>query len=594
MTLLNASALYLASAAGLILLLHFLRARERRCEVSALFLWEGLRGDPQSRAARLWQKLDLLLILQLSALLSLVFALAQPAKFVSVASLSQLAVVIDGSASMRTSTGDGNTRYDWAIEEAMRILDRYPSTPTAVVQLSSRPQILSFPEASDVETKAAIHRSAPSFYGDGTLEDLNAILSGLGGIPSYERILLLTDHPFPGIPPSMETVLVSGGTNRAITAFTVREQATEGGTTAFVEVCNYTDEYEDARIRISDGTHQTSLSILLMPEGTEQYVVPFPSSRGTLFTATLDPGDDFEVDDVRYCALSRPLDLRVRWIGALNRYLLAALESVTSVTLVEEGEPSDLTIAYGEPLPSPTPGNVLLIHAGMDGYVALGEEIDASGAVEELDPSSPLLAGIEGKNLRIQTLPVVEFEVTPDVLLRVDHTPLLAVWSEKLRTITLLAADLMRTNLPILVDFPLFMRNYLSGLMRMPAELTYEWSHTGDSIELGDRGSIQELRGPDGVPVGLPENASTFRPDQPGHYLLVTTHGAYPVAVNVPSTESTLRDPDSAEALLTDSDRTTLALVPLWPYLAGIAMIFLLAEGLRFAGRGWRFGRERQ
>ena len=116
MTLLNPAAFYILFASLLILVLHFLRSRERQREVSALFLWEVLPGDPQSRAAQIRQQVDPLLLLQLAIFLVLVTALAQPAWRMRTASLSGLAIVLDGSASMRTATEDGSTRYEHAMD----------------------------------------------------------------------------------------------------------------------------------------------------------------------------------------------------------------------------------------------------------------------------------------------------------------------------------------------------------------------------------------------------------------------------------------------------------------------------------------------
>ena len=134
MSLLNPSALYLLALIGPIVLLHLLRARECKREVSALFLWEGLRGDSPSRAARIRRRIDPLLMLQLLALCALVAALARPAWESTTIRASSLAIVLDGSASMRTRTEDGGTRYQRATEEALALLDAIPSTSTAVVQ----------------------------------------------------------------------------------------------------------------------------------------------------------------------------------------------------------------------------------------------------------------------------------------------------------------------------------------------------------------------------------------------------------------------------------------------------------------------------
>ncbi|MCK5246882.1 BatA domain-containing protein, partial [Candidatus Bipolaricaulota bacterium] len=100
----NPAAFYLLLGTLLILLLHFLRSRERRRDVSTLFLWEGLPGDPQSRAAQFRQHIDPLLLLQLAALLALTLALTQPLLPISQQSVPGLAIVIDASASMRTQT----------------------------------------------------------------------------------------------------------------------------------------------------------------------------------------------------------------------------------------------------------------------------------------------------------------------------------------------------------------------------------------------------------------------------------------------------------------------------------------------------------
>ena len=52
-----------------VLILHFLRRREREYPVSALFLWEGIRPDRPHFLERLRRRFDLLLLLQVFAVL---------------------------------------------------------------------------------------------------------------------------------------------------------------------------------------------------------------------------------------------------------------------------------------------------------------------------------------------------------------------------------------------------------------------------------------------------------------------------------------------------------------------------------------------
>jgi len=186
MTFLNPAAFYLLLASLLLLALHFLRARERQRDVSALFLWEGLPGDPQSRAAQIRQQVDPLLLLQLAILLALVTALAQPTWRIRTASLSGLAIVLDGSASMQTATEDGSTRYEHAVNVARSLLDQFPSTTTAAIQLSSRPTILARPGLEHTDLHDAILHSEPTWYGDGTAAALLSLLGSIGGTSRFQ------------------------------------------------------------------------------------------------------------------------------------------------------------------------------------------------------------------------------------------------------------------------------------------------------------------------------------------------------------------------------------------------------------------------
>lgn len=599
MTILNPSAFLLASLAGLVVLFHFLRARERSREVSALFLWEDLRGEPQSRAAQLRQRIDILLLLQLLALFAIVVALARPVLPVTVARLSDLVIVIDGSASMQTTVADRSTRYDEAVASAVSILDQYPSTATTVIQLSAQPRVLASPATPQLTARQALQASAPTTLADGTAGGLTAALSGLPGWSSAERIILFTDHALPDAPAGVETRLIGGGENRAITAFTVRENVGSPGATAFVAIDNMTDDYQDVRIRISDGVNQTSLSVLLVPNGVEEYIVPFPSSRGTQFTAHLDPADDLPIDDVRYFALERALDLRVHWVGPENRYLLAALESAAPVVLVEGGEPADLTVAYDDELPFETEGNILLVHSRMPGYVLLGPDPEppaageALAAVTALDDSATLLTGIDAGSFRVRVLPEPRFDELGLDLLAVGDTPLLTVWQESDRLIAFLAPDLMETNLPIVVDFPLLVRNLVGTLIRIPAEATYRWTHTGEPVHLsvGGRRAVEVLD-PFGRSIEVSDGVETFRPEHPGHYTLVTDRERFPVAVNIPPGESA---PPAEEPPATETrqvEHAAMTLLPLWPYAAALAVLLLLIEALFYGETRWPIRRK--
>jgi len=585
--LLRPSALGLLAFALLILILHLLRSRERRREVSALFLWEGIRGDPRSTAARIRQRIDLLLLLQLAALFALAVALAEPAWRRQVANLGGLVVVIDGSASMRGETPEGGVRYREALDRAIDLIVHQPARRTGVIQLSTRPAVLAAPGATSGEILDRLRRSEPTWYGDGSPDDLASILQSFGGGAAFDRIVLFTDRAWDDLPAEVEVESVSTGPNRAITRFSVREHPVEPGAVALVEIRNDFEDLQSVRVRIRDESTETALSLLLAPHETERVVIPFPGSRGTRFTATLEPADAFAADDVRYFALERPIELRVRWIGEPNRYLLAALRAVTPVLLVENDP--DLTVVYSASAPAGSRGDLLLVHSDAPGIVRLGDERPATDPVTATTPGHRLLQGVDPSALRVREITELTEERPGTVILAAAGSPLLVEYPGPDRTVLLFTADLMRTNLPVTVDFPILIANWIGQLVRLPALEAHRWTHVGDPVTLAGRGVPLSFVGPDRDRSALPDDIVSVRFSEPGHYTLETDRGTFPIAVNVPTSESFVDDRPT-DARRVAAAETVESLIDLRPIAAGAAIGLLLVEALAH----WRRPRRRK
>jgi len=581
MILRNPSALYLLLGGLLILLLHFLRSRERRREVSALFLWEGLPGDAQSKAARLRQHIDPLLFLQLGILIALSFALIQPLLRIPQNSVSGLAIVIDASASMHTQTSANTSRYQQAIDEAITTLDRFPAKKTTIIQFSEHPQLLA--RSDDSADLAAILRdSTPTWYRDGTREGLLTMFGCVGGVGQFDRIVVLSDQPIAGLPPQAEMLLFNEGDNLGITAFSVRENTSGSGVSAFVELLNATDGYVDTQIRISDGENQATLTLMLQPNETNQYVIPFPNSRGSVFTATLDHSDSLDADSVRHFALDRPIDARVLWIGDRNRYLAAALMASVPVTDVQDLSTPDLVVVNRAQVPAIEQGVVLLIQSGMEGVLTLGDLQDVNDIIVR-SPDHPLLQAVDIEDFRIPQIAEAQFEIPVEILLEANGLPVLAEYRDSNRRLIFLLADLMTTNLPITVDFPILVRNLAHELVRIPAELAFQSPEVGDFIPLQGRGTVQSLTDQQGQDVAYSEALLTFSPQRPGVYTLRTDRGAFAITVNTPASETVLKTSSQLIAVATEMEQSE-RLYPLWPVLLALAILLLLIEILHYLG----------
>ncbi len=563
----------------LIVLLHLLRARAQPHLVSAVRLWEGLPTDPHTRAARLLRRFDLLLWLQLAALLALVAALAQPMWETTVRSAAGLAVVIDGSASMRSVDENGRSRYERAVDRATSIIDRHPAAQLAVVQLSARPRILAGPDLPRPDAVGRLAGSEPTWYADGTAATLDVLLASLEAQGPLDRVVWLSDHSLPDAPAGMETEMVGGTGNLAVTGFSVRQNPSGRGVTALVTVINGDEVPHDAVVRIDDRRDQTTLSLLLPPGAEQRFVIPFPNSTGSLFTAILEPSDGFPADNRRYFSLERSIDLRVRWIGSDNRYLLAALRSVAPVLLVDSGEDADLTVVYAGVVPPSIAGTVLVVHGEIPGQLALGAEEEPVGEVRAVRHDHPLLAGVDADDLRIRRTPRASLPPSAELLLVVGDLPLLAVWEDAAAAYVAIPPDLLQTNLPVTVDFPLLIRNIVARVADPSPALAYRAAEVGEPVSVGGLGVIASLFDPSDRPILLPLTAATFRPDMPGFHTVFTDRGAFALAVNVPHGESRPPSPAGPSANRPGAwAPQALRQNPLWPIAAALTIVLLAVE----------------
>lgn len=113
-----------ACTVPLLLLLYFLKLRRSTQVVSSTLLWLTSTEDLRANAPFQRLRRNILLLLQLIALLMLVLAVMQPRIEGAGGSGGRTILLIDRSASMQVRDVDGDTRFEAAIEAAASEIDR--------------------------------------------------------------------------------------------------------------------------------------------------------------------------------------------------------------------------------------------------------------------------------------------------------------------------------------------------------------------------------------------------------------------------------------------------------------------------------------
>lgn len=290
--------LWLLAALPLVVLLHYLRARRLRHEVSALFLWDrATRAASRRRRIRpSWLLLVQLLFTALAA-----FALARPALVPRQA--PDVVVIVDASASMRSvadasqiGEAEPTTRLDLARalveelrQEAGRLaLVRAGSAATALVPLDAAPE----------ERQAAI---AALEAGDAA-SDIGAALDLAAALLPGAVVHVVTDKE---MSLGQATVHVVGEAvpNVGISALEI------GIGQVFIGVVASGPQPVQTRVVLTrDDADLASVDVLIPAGGVGSATFPLQDLSGVIEARLDGPADALPLDDVAYVG-SRPLEV---------------------------------------------------------------------------------------------------------------------------------------------------------------------------------------------------------------------------------------------------------------------------------------------
>ncbi len=618
MSLLAPLALLGAAILGpLIIAMYLLKLRREERTVSSTFLWQRMVRDVEANAP--WQRLrrNWLLLLQLLILALLVLALARPFVFTEGISGRNLVIILDRSASMG-AVDDGVRRLDAAKARAIQLIDQLPDGGRAtIIALGGLMEVPASATTDQRELRAAINAIELSLGGTSDLAQPLTLASALVARTEQSEVAIISEGNVT-VPPDLEVpALVSFfpiGTrqdNVAISAMVL--QPGVGSQTLFVQATNYDPSTAVSR-RIDvflDGTLFNAYNVTLQPTSERSIVVEVPPDV-QLAEARLSGEDGLPLDD-RAWAVSRVGNAtNVRIVGPGNRFLTTALGLLpgvqvttvptTTTTFDETTAQVPITILDRTVPATLPPGNLLFIAPPRSTEFFSVTGVLEFPAVQPVVGDEPLL-----RNLSLSDVSVLEaVRIVPGTWARVivdsDGAPLLVAGERDGRRVVVLAFDLLKSDLPLQVAFPLLMANIVNFL----APGTGVESGVvapGEPITLQLDPAITQVRltMPDGTVVTPPinNNLLTFADTNDlGVYALELLRGTEVVAeqrfaVNlfnpnesqiVPQQQIPVQQAGGIQNAIAPS--TQSARQEFWRWLAAIALVVLLVEWLVYQHSG--------
>lgn len=569
----------LLAALPVVLWLHLRRRRPRRVAVPSLVPWLGVAPSIPPRRRKVPPAVLLAVHLAIAAALAL--AAAGPRAGGAGPGALDRAVVIDVTTSMAAAG-----RWSAAVARVGEVLDDTRGAIT-LVTLEARPRVLVARDGDGRAARAALRRLVPGGVGADAAAALALAAAAAG--PTAE-VVVVTDgagDPPPGLGAARWVHVGAPVDNVAVLTAAARLEA--GETRLFARVANLGAADRGVPIALMvDGRAVDRRTVTVAASGTFETVWTLPAGARTA-EVRLEAGDALPDDDVAAVPLEGAVR-RIQLVGAsdamaraLSALPGARLERMGAGTFHADGSVPVTVFVRHVPERLP-PGGVVLVDPP-PGRVFTARATNAEGRVDAAG-DHPLVAGLDLAGVVLTGLSDPEVPSWAEPVIRAGDATAAFAGVFGASRLVVLAFDPDAGALAERLAFPIFVARAVAWAA---PDLPPPVVSAGAAVQLAAAPMVVGL--PDGATVHARGWFDTTR--RPGLYT-VSPAGAgsgattrFAVQAGDPA-ESDLRQPLPEGAAPPAASSGPLGRA-LWPWLAGLALAVLLAEGA-WRGGAWRGG----
>lgn len=485
MGLLFPTALGLTALAIPIIIFYMLRLRRRPAQVSSLLLWQRVLQDYQANAP--WQRLqrNLLLLLQLVLLALLILALSRPYRLIEAKVQGNVIILIDASASMQATDVTPN-RLAAARNEAIDIINALQGgNLVSLIMVGEIPTpLISGDAGADRNSLIAALDQIDPTTSVANWEAALALAAASATSQPNSTVVVISDGAIPtNLPPLPVPVrwipIGEHSNNQAIVALATREG--RSGTELFVRVMNFADTAVETLLEIRvDGQLFDARNLNLRPAPDGNLSLTFTNLPPTTsyIEAHLAQDDALLLDNVAQ-TYRTTLGGRVLLVGPGNLFLERSFSLLPGVSLFQAqpdnlptGEDFDLIIFdrnVPETLPTNTAALLFIAPPTSTDLFEVTGVFTTTRLAGEVDRNHPVTQFVDFSNLHIAQAQEVERPVWATTLLNSQGGPLIMVGETETQRVAIMTFNLLQSDLPLQIDFPILVVNLAFWLFDQPA-----------------------------------------------------------------------------------------------------------------------------
>ncbi len=451
-----------------VLTLYILRREYRELSVSSTYLWRRALED--QTASKPFQKLksNLLMFLQLLAVLLLALAMMRPMLSGRQAG-GETVMIFDASLSMQAASSN-TSRMEQAVSEAKRMVAGMGVNDRLTILTAGKKVSHLLSRSADRQEAARALDTVAAENGDADVSGALSLARAMGREIENLNIVVFSDT-FSVQEEGVRCVAVGEGVdNRAILSLTASGR--EEGMTALARIVNYGAETSVTVHCYADGQLCDARTVALAQGATKSVRFNVPSGAVYL-RAEIEERDALAADNRRHFARREQAQKKIALIGQDNIFLEKALLQREDVELIRTTREDASSLqdcglyVYDGVLPDPMPENGSLLVLQPAAQV-LGVTPGAKTKPEyDLRLSGGTLAGQFSDHVSFVSAALKQYAPLSggQPVLLSGQDVLISAGEESGRRFMVIGFDLHESNWVLQYDYPIFMMHALNYLM---------------------------------------------------------------------------------------------------------------------------------
>ena len=520
MRFLSPSAFWWLSLAAVIIFFYLLKLKRKRTVVPSVLLWTRALDEMEANAPLKKLRRNLLLLLQLLALIALVLALARPLVTTRALASGNTVVIIDSTASMSALDEDNGSRLDRAKQLAREMIqDLSGDDRAAIVESSSRVTVRAGLTSDRAALDAAIAQIEEN-DSPGNLTEAVKLAEQIAGSEGDAGVVVISDGggspaPYERESAGSRTTAVSNtvsvrfvrvgrrSENAGIIAMNSRPIGGGERREIFASIANFGAQPRVCNVELKvGGTLVDARTLELVANDRKGLVFESAPGNGALAELKLEIDDDLAADNVGYAFLPSAHRIRVGVVSenpflleglAANSDLAVSKVNVSSISAEIECLVTDnvAVIDANRPMLAINPSDA----AGF--WRATGQR--AQPQITTVERTHPINSMLNYSDLHIESMSIREPASWLKPLVSAGDDPVICAGDDGRRRLVMIGFDLAQSDLPLKIEFPILLANAISWLAGKDSPSIERTLRSGQVATIQTSATNTGITTPDGV-----------------------------------------------------------------------------------------------